>query len=76
MLFLSENVYLGYGQRPMHLSYKCETDDKNRRESSAETKFRKVLSFLLFISDILVASQQSDILVASQQSDIEALRLQ
>ena len=60
----------------MHLSYKCETGDKKRRESNAETKFRITLFFLLFTSDILVASQQSDILVASQQSDIEALRLQ
>ncbi len=38
----------------MYLFYKCETGDKNRRESNTETKFREALSFLLlYVSDIL-----------------------
>ncbi len=37
----------------MHLFNKCETGDKNRKESNAETNFREALSFLLYASDIL-----------------------
>jgi len=33
----------------MHLFYKCETSNKNRRESNAEAKFRKTLSFSAFL---------------------------
>ena len=36
-----------------HLYYKCETGNKKRRESNTEVQFRKALSFLLFMSDIL-----------------------
>ena len=43
-----------------HLYYKCETGNKNRRESNTEAKFRKTLSFLLYMSDILCCAK-SDI---------------
>ena len=52
MLSLSENLNKGMGIARQHLYYKCETCDKNR-ESNAEVKFRKTLSFLLYMSDIL-----------------------
>ena len=47
-----------------HLYYKCETCDKNRRESNAEAKFRKTLSFLLYMSDILCCAKSDIIAIA------------
>ena len=46
-MFLSEKFYKGYGHSPVHLLNKCETCNKNRRESNAEVKIRNTLSFLL-----------------------------
>ena len=48
LLFLSEKFYKGYGYSPVHLLNKCETCNKNRRESASEAKFRKALSFSAF----------------------------
>jgi hypothetical protein len=44
---------LGDGHSAMLWLNKCETGNKYRRESNAEAKFRRALSFLLSISDIL-----------------------
>ena len=49
MLSLSEKFYKGYGHSPVHLLNKCETCNKNRRESNAVTKFREALSFSAFL---------------------------
>ena len=46
---LSEKFYKGYGHSPVHLLNKCETCNKNRRESNAVTKFREALSFSAFL---------------------------
>jgi len=49
VMFLSEKFYKGYGHSPVHLLNKCETCNKNKRESNAVTKFRKALSFSAFL---------------------------
>ena len=49
----------------MYLFNKCETGAiKTERESNAEVKFRKTLSFLLYMSDILCCAK-SDIIAAA-----------
>ena len=48
MMSLSEKFYKGYGHSPVHLLNKCETCNKNRRESNTVTKFREALSFSAF----------------------------
>ena len=53
MLSVSENLNNGMGIAQWNLYYKCEIGNKNRRESNTEAKFRKVLSFLLYMSDII-----------------------
>ena len=60
------------GRARQHLYYKCEIGNKNRRESNAEVRFRKTLSFLLLMSGILCFAK-SDIALAG--SDIVPLRL-
>ena len=71
-MFLAEKFYKGYGHSPVHLLNKCETCNKNRRESNAVTKFREALSFSAFLV-IFFAFAKSDIALAG--SDIVRLRL-
>ena len=64
MLSLSEKFYKGYGHSPVHLLNKCETCNKNRRESNAVTKFREALSFSAFLV-IFFAFAKSDIIATA-----------
>ena len=48
----------------MHLLNKCETCNKNRRESTAVTKFREALSFSAFLV-IFFAFAKSDIIATA-----------
>ena len=61
---LSEKFYKGYGHSPVHLLNKCETCNKNRRESNAVTKFREALSFSAFLM-IFFAFAKSDIIATA-----------
>ena len=55
---LSGEIKKGYGHSQRHLLNKCETGDKNRRESNAETNFREALSSLLYMWVIFFATQR------------------
>ena len=61
---LSEKFYKGYGHNPVHLLNKCETCNKNRRESNAVTKSREALSFSAFLV-IFFAFAKSDIIATA-----------
>ena len=61
---LSEKFYKGYGHSPVHLLNKCETCNKNIRESIAVTKFREALSFSAFLV-IFFAFAKSDIIATA-----------
>ena len=61
---LSKNLNKGMGIARRHLYYKCETGNKNRRESNTEAKFRRVLSFLLYMRDILCCAKSDIIAIA------------
>ena len=61
---LSEKFYKGYGHGPVHLLNKCETCNKNRRESNAVTKLREALSFSAFLV-IFFAFAKSDIIATA-----------
>ncbi len=63
-MYLSEKFYKGYGHSPVHLLNKCETCNKNRRESNAVTKFREALSFSAFLV-IFFAFAKSDIIATA-----------
>ena len=63
-MFLSEKFYKGYGHSPVHLLNKCETCNKNRRESNAVTKSREALSFSAFLV-IFFAFAKSDIIATA-----------
>ena len=58
VMFLSEKLNRGVGIARQHLYYKCETGNKSKRESNAEVQFRKTLSFLLYMSDILCQGKE------------------
>ena len=64
VMFLAEKFYKGYGHSPVHLLNKCETCNKNRRESNAVTKFREALSFSAFLV-IFFAFAKSDIIATA-----------
>ena len=61
---VSEKFYKGYGHSLVHLLNKCETCNKNRRESNAVTKFREALSFSAFLV-IFFAFAKSDIIATA-----------
>ena len=64
MISLSKKQIKGMSIAGRNLYYKCETCNKNRRESNAEVQFRKALSFLLLKSDILCFAKSDIIAVA------------
>ena len=52
------------GHSPVHLLNKCETCNKNKRESNAVTKFRETLSFSAFLV-IFFTFAKSDIIAVA-----------
>ena len=62
---LSEKFYKGYGHSPVHLLNKCETCNKNRRESASEAKFREALSLFSAFLVIFFAFAKSDIIATA-----------